>query len=308
MQTRRGYLTVLAGGTAALPGCTGDSPASSTETPRPAREPYRLDAGEYETIVIFRNDDPAPGFKPEALRAVEEVFIDAGVPLTHGVVPASDEQVAPDSDFCGTLQSRASTFPDLFEFALHGYTHAVETEFYGASEFGGLAGDEQRRRITSGKELLTDCVEATPTTFIPPFNTYDDATVEALRGVDIPVVSGGWWFTDDYYQRTGPFETDGIVHVPVTHDVVKRYEPLELYDLATLQSFFDDVHGEGGGLFVPMIHYQHFDDEDPLETLRSFVEYVTGHDGVGFTTLGTFGTAYLDGKIERADGTWVYAP
>lgn len=155
--------------------------------------------------------------------------------------------------------------------------------------------------------MLSDCVDASPSSFIPPYNTYDGHTVDALRSAGIRIISGGWWFTDDYYGDSRLFESDGVLHVPVTHDVVNRYEPLELFDLSTLQTAFDEVHGPGG-LFVPMIHYQHFETEESLEKLRSFVQYIRRHDGVGFATLSGFGEAYLDGEIKRDEDGWLYTP
>jgi hypothetical protein len=320
MQSRRRYLAGVATGVVGLAGCSDGSPTAETPTPDgqahiPDRKtpspggktPVELAPGEYDTVVMFRNDDPQPGYELDALAAVESVFVDAGVPLTHGVIPSGPSPVEAESTFCGGLQETAMADPGRFEFSLHGFTHPVETEFYGASEFGGLDPEEQRERVSKGADLLEACVGEAPTTFVPPFNTYDDGTVAALRSAGIRIVSGGQWFTEAHYGETGPFESGGLLHVPATHDVLERYEPPVLRDEQTLHSLFDEAK-EGSGLFVPMIHYQHFADDENLATLRSLVEYVAGHEGVGCTTLGAFGAAYRRGTLEQVDGTWRYDP
>jgi len=59
--------------------------------------------------------------------------------------------------------------------------------------------------MTTGTEILRTCTGVTPRTFIPPMNTYDTGTVEAANTADYRTISGGDWFTTQYYNETQYF-------------------------------------------------------------------------------------------------------
>ncbi|OYR68088.1 DUF2334 domain-containing protein [Halorubrum ezzemoulense] len=309
--SRRKYLFAAGSSVSALSGCSERIDAATENDPSrdensPNREPYQLQPGTYNTIVIFRNDDPQPGFRSEALRKVEEIFIDTAVPLTSGVIPMlPDNKLTAESEFCGALRRRDRRVPELFEYSLHGQTHQTKTNFYGGSEFGGRSFEHQRQDISRGASQLTDCIGRRPSTFVPPLNTYDETTVQALLTEDIDVVSGGKWFTDQYYEpQPLPFEADGALHVPGTHDIVADWQTVEFVPLEELKTEFD----EANRLFVCMLHYHHFTDEERLRYLEKLVSYVADHDDAGCMTLGTFGDAYLSGDLTWSDNSWDYAP
>lgn len=270
-------------------------------------EPYRLADGEYATIVVFRNDDPHPGYEPEALEAVEDVFIAEGVPLTHGVIPAPNEEpITREMPFCQRLRERARSFPGLFEFSVHGYTHAHETDAYGGSEFAGMDPDRQRDRIAAAKQLLIDCFDTVPTTFIPPFNTYDDATLDALVAADIEVISAGGWFTRERYgDRPIAFSADGVLHLPNTQAFIADWSTLRFHDIDTLRSAFE-ASRESGEPYVQMLHYQYFTTDERIDLLRSLIRHMMSYDDTGFLTLEEFGRAVSDGRLERIEDGWRY--
>lgn len=330
MVSRRAYVRgALGAGAVALAGCATvgsrsaptdratDSPTDgstvtpkSTATPEPttSHEPYELSPGEYDVVVVFRNDDPQPDYAFEALQAVEEVFVEAGVPLTHGVIPAIDGPLERDSNFCRHLRRQASDHPGYFEFALHGYAHEEATSFYGGSEFGGLPPKAQRDRITAGSQILADCLDVRPTAFIPPFNTYDALTVDAVREAGIACVSGGSWFTEQFYEgATPPFETGEVLHVPSTAGFVSDWQTGAFYDQEALRAAFDEAV-ETTGLHVQMLHYPDFATTDRLDQLRALLRYVTGREGVGYMTLSGFAAAYSAGHLRRTEAGWHYDP
>ncbi len=305
---RRAYLLGVGAAMSTIAGCTTgtDDDRAPPEEVTPDREPYTLAPGEYDTIAIFRNDDPHPGYRIEALRNLETVFIEANVPVTHGVIPAApDNAIADDSEFCREFRRRDARYPGLFEYSVHGYTHQIETAFYGGSEFGDRPFETQRELVADGISKVADCVDRRPTTFIPPANTYDEATVRAILEEDLRVVSGGEWFTRQYYgDHELPFEAGGALHVPSTHDVVADWGTLEFLPLEEMKAAFDDVEH----LYVCMLHYQHFTTEERIEYLEELVEYVDRDDRVGCMTLESFGRAYLDGTLTELDGGWEYSP
>lgn len=277
------------------------------QTPNPPAD-SDADEREYRSIVIFRNDDLQPNYRVETMRAVDRVFIEEGVPVTQAVIPTVDgDSVARYPEFCNYLRERKRAHPTLFEFSLHGYDHRSVTEFYGGSEFGGTSYDSQRERIVAGKRSIADCVGTEPETFVPPFNTYDNATVRALAAENITVVSGGAWFTDAYYQRSSVFVTEESLHVPNTQAFVENWSTGTFYTEAELRESFDRAY-DNGDVYVQMLHYQTFSDGERLDRLRSFVRYVDGHDDVRVVTLAEFGAAYREGRLTRTEDGWTYRP
>jgi peptidoglycan/xylan/chitin deacetylase (PgdA/CDA1 family) len=152
--------------------------------------------------VMFRDDDVTPG-SLGALKAVNQVHIDEGVPVTLGVIPARSFPVHAQGE-CGynvTSESSSKTLVEylqslapsgLFELAQHGYGHCNNSKLYGvpaASEFRGMPYSEQLARIAEGRSLMESAFGAAPTTFIPPFNTGDENTLKAISELGFTVYS-----------------------------------------------------------------------------------------------------------------------
>ncbi|MDG5758495.1 DUF2334 domain-containing protein [Natronococcus sp. A-GB1] len=272
---------------------------------------------EYDSLVIFRNDDIQPWYNQEEMRAVDEVFIERDVPVTLGIIPDTNGSAAltEDPELCEYLQSLETNHPGQFEMAIHGTTHEPVTDFYGASEFGGLPETEQRERLAEGEALLADCVDSPSSTFIPPMNTYDTTTVEVLAESNYTAVSGGQWFTDEYYDTDNEtyFRAGGLTHVPETQafENWSAYEEagedddgdVPFHDLETLTDSFDASHDENG-VHVVMLHYQYFTTDDRLEKLESLIEHMQSEDDVGFLTVEQFAEGLEDGSVEETDDGW----
>ena len=287
-------------------GCLGLSEVfDDTEDP----EPLTLEPGTYDCIVIMRNDDPAPQHAIEELNAVEAIFLEERVPVTHGIIPAMEGVTLDDNpDFCERLVDRMASHPGYFEMSMHGYTHAAETDFVSESELGGLPRAEQRERIDAGIDALESCTETPVETFIPPFNTYDTTTVEELVDAGIEIISGGQWFTRDYFDTEDlPFERHGALHIPNTHAFVSDWQTGEFYSLSAMIEAFDAYRADHD-LYVQMLHFQYFTNQERLDQLQSLIQHMKATAGVGFMTLEAFGNAYLQDEIVRTEGGWVYDP
>ncbi|MFC5970155.1 DUF2334 domain-containing protein [Halomarina salina] len=277
-------------------GAATESPATTAEEPKTWTE--------YDGIVVFRNDDIQPYYRSETMRAVDQTFVDEGVPVTLGVIPqVNGEHSITESDVCTYLRERARENPDIFEFSLHGYTHEKRTDFHGGSEFGGLDPTTQREFVEDGTRTLTDCVGERPTTFVPPMDSYDEATVDALSAEGYTTVSGAGWFTADYYGTSEVFQQGGLVHVPNDGGFVANWTTGEFHDPATLEQRFDWAI-EDEGLYVQMLHYQDFDTPERLEQLREFLQYVKGYGDVRFMTVGELGQHVADGTARQTDDGW----
>lgn len=257
-----------------------------------------------DAIVIFRNDDLQPHYRTETMREVDQVFVEKDIPVTQGVIPAGGgATLNPDEEFCQYLRSQAERYPETFEYAVHGYAHEQRTEFAGGSEFGGLPLAEQRTLIQEGTRALEACTGTQPTTFIPPMNTYDDATASAASETGYRVISGGGPLSKQHYNQTGPFEAEGILHLPSSQGLVKNWSTHELHNQSHLEAQFDAAY-ENESVYVQMIHYPTLDDPSDRAVLVDLIEYMQTHDNVTFMTTGEFATKYETGQLERTETGW----
>lgn len=267
---------------------------------------------EYQSIVIFRNDDVQPYYRTEEMKAVDRVFIEENVSVTAGAIPSPGNMtLSSDMEICQYWRQQRQQHPEVFEYALHGYNHKPITEFQGGSEFGNVSAERQREMIKNGSRIMENCLGTKPDVFIPPRETYDNTTAEILANQGYTAVSGGDWFTKTYYNRTDLFRSQGILHVPsdgADGGFLKNWSSGEFYSQKTLESRFDRAY-ENGSVYVQMIHYQYFTGQDKLNTLRGLIEHMKSKEDVTFMTLGEFATKYADGEIERTEDGWrVWVP
>jgi peptidoglycan/xylan/chitin deacetylase (PgdA/CDA1 family) len=148
---------------------------------------------------VLRYDDysAAAGPVDHAVLALIEKY---RTPHTFGVIPqfaanrceANESATMPfvaDSDACRALRTKA--LAELVEPALHGWNHEERRADASSpkSEFRGLPYSEQLRRIQAGKHQLECAVDREIVTFVPPFNSYDAATLRACEEAGLQVVS-----------------------------------------------------------------------------------------------------------------------
>ena len=262
----------------------------------------------FQSIVIFRNDDIQSCFAFDHLVDVNGIFIEEAVPVTLSVIPfIGNHTLDEDPSLVDYLKNLKRTHPNLFEIALHGYDHQILSKFYGGSEFGGVEYPNQYGRIVLGKKALKNTLDVDPVTFIPPFGTYDNNTVLALKELGFEAVSGWAQFTKEYYNKTDPFITEGIFHVPESQSFVMNWKNHTFYTLDFLKTRFDEYYG-GGLIYVQTIHYFTFTSQEKLDQLKEFIDFMKDHEKLRFMTLRGFTEAYLDGKIEKTAEGWRVSP
>jgi predicted deacetylase len=138
--------------------------------------------------LVFRYDDyhaslgEATAAQDDIERRFLEAFADREVPLTLGVVPRfqGERSLGDDPEKLAALQ--AAVAAGRAEAALHGLTHTSSApEGQRASEFASLPPDAQLERLREGKATLEEWAgDGAVATFIPPWNTFDEATLAAL--------------------------------------------------------------------------------------------------------------------------------
>jgi len=262
----------------------------------------QINGSEYESVVIFRNDDPAPWTNTETLEQVNQIFIEAEVPLTHGIVPHDDNantSLTEEHELCQYLEEENQS--DLFEYSIHGYHHLQETEFHGGSEFGDLPEEEQRQKIAEGKNILEDCTGEEPTTFIPPFNTYDETTTEVLNQEGFQLVSGGIDFQEEYFDERGFWQAENIIHLP-SNLHLEDWEEESIRDLEVLKHEYEQNKQESH-MNVVLFHYFFFEEDEQLDKLEDLITHFEEDDAY-FMTLEQFAEKTQSDQLIRTQDGW----
>lgn len=151
--------------------------------------------------VVFRYDDFGGNgvARSRADGAVIEAFKHKQVPLEVGAIPFACEgnTESPQHQKAVPLAResaqvlRQAVAAGAVEVALHGYSHQTirERSAGGFSEFSGMDGAEQFRRVSAGKELLDRMLETNTKVFIPPWNRYDANTLRMLDELGFELIS-----------------------------------------------------------------------------------------------------------------------
>ncbi len=263
-----------------------------------------INGTEYESIVIFRNDDPAPWTEKETLKDVNQIFIENQIPLTHGVVPHDENantSLEENHEVCEYLRDEKENNEELFSYSLHGYHHLQETEFQGQSEFGDLSKEEQQQKIREGKNIIEDCTGETTTTFIPPFNTYDEITVQTLAEENFTLISGGATTQEEYFGERGLWEDEQLIHLPSSLHM-EDWETEDVKNLETMKEQYQN-NKENQEINVVLFHYFFFTEEDRLEKLEQLMTYMK-EDGAKFLTLEEFAEKQQNEDIIKTREGW----
>ncbi len=177
--------------------------------------------GQGPVLVGLRYDDfvgpPAKG--PDQRLRMENALFAAcrrvGLVPTVSVVPAAkrylDENLGPWDSPAGrqrVLLLRSLATRGAIDLAQHGYRHDFRPDEREASEVAGLPEARQREMISFGKQVLRGLVGRSVTTFVPPANSYDAATLDALAATGFQVISG--------MLGEGPAHREDLMYVPVT--------------------------------------------------------------------------------------------
>jgi len=155
-----------------------------------------------QVTVVFRYDDYSSlsptEFEVRLIHALEK----HRVPCTFGVIPyrcAGDCHDPAEQEVVPLTVEKADILTNaveagVVEVALHGYSHQATQQSASShpprySEFKGTDYYLQFRRIAKGRRFLEQAVGVPIETFIPPWNSYDSNTLEALRRLGFKTIS-----------------------------------------------------------------------------------------------------------------------
>jgi peptidoglycan/xylan/chitin deacetylase (PgdA/CDA1 family) len=257
--------------------------------------------------VVFRDDDPQPYWESQALRDLNEVFIEENVPVTHGVVPATENGGhSPNSNFAEYMRELKANHPDLIELSLHGYTHNTDlSDWKGGSEFAGYSYDWQYNRLEQAKDAFENAFGEAPATFIAPGNTYDRTTARALGDLGLIAASGNTLVSSEFGGRTGAFPGEHVYHIMETTGFYTWSENRFRSTAELKQAFLEKI--QSSGIYVQMLHYHHFTNQARLDQLRELIQYMKSKN-VYFTTLEGLTRGITSGLLEQDGSDWIVHP
>jgi peptidoglycan/xylan/chitin deacetylase (PgdA/CDA1 family) len=150
--------------------------------------------------VVIRYDDYCNGSDTNADVRILAAFAKRHIPLTIAAIPFGGdfpkEADKPDPSPLNEAKAwilREGIRAGECEAALHGYSHqdVRAGQPCGSSEFAGQPVENQRERMTRGKRHLEAMLGSPVTSFVPPWNTYDEDTVHIAKSLGMSVFSPG---------------------------------------------------------------------------------------------------------------------
>lgn len=230
-----------------------------------------------KVLLAFRYDDFSERSPTELEEAVIGLFRRLRLALTIGIIPyqrGNSGQLEPiGAEKAALVRIPASA--GAVEVALHGYSHesAAKDRWGRDTEFSGVPYATQRQRLSQGRGLLEERTGATIHTFIPPWNSYDRATLTALAELGFRTLSAG---------RTGELDLRSeLAFLPATAR------------LADLRATAELGRSEGSGPIpiVVLFHDYDFVERDQRWGQLSFQEFATTlewvavQDDIGVVTI-----------------------
>ena len=171
----------------------------------------------------------------ETEQKIIEIFDNHKIPLTIGVIPYAHKALTMHTVTYSMLTKNDPTSKLLlnivnnnnFEIAMHGLTHH-KNKISNSSEWIGLTLDEQTSMVKRGKDIIENSIKTfNIITFIPPWNSFDLVTTEALYNNKFKYLSG-----DLTIVKNKPFD--------IRNSIQKNYFGLNIIPgTCSLEEFFD---------------------------------------------------------------------
>lgn len=125
--------------------------------------------------VIFRLDDVQDFYASNGTKAVMDLFLTKKIPLTTAIIAGHI-----GNDTAVVRMTNQGIKSGLFEAALHGLEHVDYTK---------LTPTMQSVTITKGNMILKQLFGIHPFVFVPPYDDYNNATLDAVLTHDMSIIS-----------------------------------------------------------------------------------------------------------------------
>ncbi|NBB84985.1 MAG: DUF2334 domain-containing protein [Bacteroidetes bacterium] len=217
--------------------------------------------------MAFRLDDYSSSSSTTFEEQLIGVFDRYGWTCTFGVIPlvasgewfdfSSEQETIPlTAEKRELIQSAVER--GAVEVALHGLTHQSAGQYNGVhhGEFAGVALDVQREKLALGKEELTTRLGIVPDLFLPPWNSYDEATLRALTDTGFTGLSSGGRFG-------GVLSNGHLQYLPATCTAIHLKEVVEAGRNTS----------DPAPIIVVVLHEYEFAEVDPERGVLSFGDF-----------------------------------
>src|SRR6476661_6881042 len=125
--------------------------------------------------VIFRLDDISDGYLDAEQLKIMDIFLSKGEPLTLGLIM---HKFGNDSTILDKISEGYKK--GLFELALHGWEH---------KNYSGMTEQEQKSSLYEANERMQKIFGNKSDIFIPPFDKFNNDTLNAIRELGIKIMS-----------------------------------------------------------------------------------------------------------------------
>ncbi len=237
-----------------------------------------------DRYIIIRSDDIAPLWSTDNSIYLTEYIRSMSIPQTLGVIPLSDQGTIKLEDDSKLVSYLVSIKNDpLIEIGLHGLDHSID-------EFQGIGQTVSFSKINDGKNVMKNAISVDPTTFLPPYFSYDEDTLYGARNAGIKIFSAGWNAVDmGHAFREYPA---GLFNIPATTDIY-NWGTEVLYSAEEIESSCENAITRFGTCVI-VIHHHSFVDEgnnidpDKIAVLTDVLQWIKSQEakGVKLRTLG----------------------
>ena len=142
--------------------------------------------------VVFRYDDYSEVSPTDLEVGLIRAFEQRGVPITFAVIPFRSPDESQADVPLGPAKAailKDAVSKGVIEVALHGHSHRTIRTVEPFTEFEGVDYDRQKTLIANAKSFLEERLGLPITLFVPPWNTYDSATLRVLEEAGVTTIS-----------------------------------------------------------------------------------------------------------------------
>lgn len=200
-------------------------------------------------VIIFRNDNLQAWWNFFSLVNITNTLIENEIPQTIGIIPnaTGGYSIGSDPEFKSYLES--IKYNPYAEFALNGYRH-------NPNEFGDISLDDAEKKISKGIEIFSSELGMHPTTFIVPYDEFNENTLLACKNNGINVFSSGARSDPDAWNEN----PEGLFHIPSTVDFYCWENNTHIPSSVIKSNCQDSLDENGVCVFV--LHHWLFTDDD----------------------------------------------
>ena len=172
--------------------------------------------------VIFRLDDVIiagnvgygdPSYSEDFQGDLIQEFVNRNIPITLSVIPNwKNQEVSKNNGLIRRFKKEIEA--GTVEIAQHGFKHQQSGQEQ--TEFRSVPYPIQKEWIQKGRKMLEGVFLQTVTTFVPPWNNYDTATIRILREMGFGCLSGDLGPVGRIDKKVPHRNTDTIAYIPAS--------------------------------------------------------------------------------------------